>query len=250
MNQTKIQAHRGAAAYLPENTLEAFDLAICQGADMIELDVHLTKDNQVVVAHDERIDRVSNGKGFIKDYTLSELKKFNFNKEHPEAIDFCQIPTLAEVYELIAPTNLGINCELKTTQLFYPGLTEKVVKLAKEYDLTDRLLYSSFNHYSLLELRAFAPEAKIGLLYELGMVDPWVYANYVKATAIHPQFFIIASLPETVQKCHEAGIEVNVWVPDDIENINKMLVAGVDGIITNKPDLALAAREDFLNAQS
>ena len=97
---TKVWAHRGASAYAPENTLEAFLLAAEQGADGVELDVQLTKDGEMVVVHDEEIDRVSDGSGFVKDYTLAELKTLNFNKTHPEYQDV-KIPTLREVYEAL-----------------------------------------------------------------------------------------------------------------------------------------------------
>jgi glycerophosphoryl diester phosphodiesterase len=106
----------------------------------------------------------------------------------------------------------------------------------------ERILYSSFNHYSLKEIKTRDPEAKIGLLYHLGMVDPWVYANYVGADAIHPHYFVIAALPETVERCHEHGVKVNVWTVDDPQAIKLMLKCGVDGIITNRPDTAVACR--------
>ena len=239
---TKIQAHRGASAYCPENTLEAFSLAVEHGADGIELDVHLSKDGQIVVAHDARLDRVSDGTGLINNFTLDELKRFNFSKLFPDHSP-CRIPALAEVFALIKPSPLMINIEIKTTELLYPGLTEKLVHLAGEYGMEERILYSSFNHYSLLEIKKFNPKARTGLLYELGMVDPWVYANYVKAAAIHPHYYVISALPDTVEKCHENGIEVNVWTVDDPKAVSLMLQCGVDAIITNKPDVAIACRK-------
>ena len=239
--KTIIQAHRGASAYRPENTLAAFSLAIEQKADGIELDVHLSKDGEVVVAHDERLERVSNGKGLINDHTLAELKQLDFSKLFPEQGP-CRIPTLAEVYALVKPTPLMVNIELKTTELLYPGLCEKLTALAHEYAMEERIIYSSFNHYSLLEIKKHKPEAKTGLLYQLGMVDPWVYANYVKAYAIHPHYYVIAALPETVANCHDNGVKVNVWTVDDPEAIKQMIKCGVDGIITNKPDVAVACR--------
>lgn len=239
--KTKIQAHRGASAYKPENTLEAFSLAIEQKADGLELDVHLTKDGHIVVAHDARLERVSNGTGLINHYTLEELKRLNFNKLFPDAPE-CRIPTLQEVYDLVRDSAITVNVELKTTELLYPELPEKLVRLERECGMGERVLYSSFNHYSLMAIRAMHPAAKIGLLYELGMVDPWVYANYVGAAAIHPHYFVIAALPETVAKCHENGILVNVWTVDDAQAIGLMLKCGVDAIITNKPDVAVACR--------
>jgi glycerophosphoryl diester phosphodiesterase len=236
-----IQAHRGASAYRPENTLEAFSLAIEQGVDGIELDVHLSKDGEIVVAHDERLERVSDGTGYINDHSLEELKSLNFGRLFPES-GICRIPLLSEVYALVKPLGLFVNVELKTTERLYPELPEKLSALANEYEMGGRVIYSSFNHYSLQQIKAIEPSAKIGLLYQLGLVDPWVYANYVHAAAIHPPFQVIAALPETVARCHENGVSVNVWTVDDPDVIKLMLKCGVDGIITNKPDIALACR--------
>jgi len=237
--QTKILAHRGASAYRAENTMPAFKLAIEQGTHGFELDVHLTKDGEIVVAHDLALERVSNGTGRICDYNLAELKKLDFGKPMPGE-EPCPLPTLAEVYELIANTNLTVNVELKTTEELYPAMPEKLIRLEKEYALKGRVIYSSFNHYSLLALRQYNKEAEIGLLYDLGLVDPWIYAKHLSATAIHPHYYIIAAMPETVARCHKEGIAVNVWTVDDPKAISYMLSLGVDSIITNKPDTTVA----------
>ncbi|MDE6182363.1 MAG: glycerophosphodiester phosphodiesterase, partial [Eubacteriales bacterium] len=147
MINTKIFAHRGASAYAPENTMEAFKLAIKQNADGIEIDVHLTKDNHVVVIHDETIDRVSNGKGFVRDYTLEELRQFSYNYNFNQ-YENVKIPTLEDVLELIKPTNLILNIELKTNFLWYENIEEIVLSIVDKFEMQDRIIYSSFNHYS------------------------------------------------------------------------------------------------------
>jgi len=243
--KTMIQAHRGASSYCPENTLEAFSLAIEQKADCLELDVHFTKDSHIVVAHDARLERVSDGIGYINDHTLEELRTINFGKLFP-GDKFYRIPLLSDVLELVKPHNLFLNIEIKTIERLYPGLTGKLVSMIREYSMEERIIYSSFNHYSLMEIKKLEPGSKIALLYELGMVDPWVYANYVGAWAIHPHYYVIAALPETVERCHENGLKVNVWTVDDREAIKLMLKSGVDGIITNMPDIAVAVRDDPL----
>jgi glycerophosphoryl diester phosphodiesterase len=243
--KTKIQAHRGASAYRPENTLEAFSLAMEQKADGFELDVHLSKDGYVVVAHDERLERVSNGTGLIHDHTLDALKSLNFNKLFPDGPP-CRIPTLGEVFALIRDVPATVNIELKTTELLYPKLPEKLVRMAREYAMEERVMYSSFNHYSLMEIRKINPRAQIGLLYALGMVDPWVYARYVSANAIHPHYAILSALPETVSRCHENGVMVNAWTVDDPRALRFMYQCGVDAVITNKPDIAVACRDGMM----
>ncbi len=127
----KIFAHRGASAYAPENTLESFALAAKMGPDGIELDVQRTRDGELVVCHDETIDRTSDGHGWLKDYTLEELRALHFNKTHPEYKD-ARIPTLREVYELMRPTGLLINVELKTGIFTYDGIEEQAAYLTRE----------------------------------------------------------------------------------------------------------------------
>ena len=124
MKKTLVWAHRGASAYAPENTLEAFQKAVDLKADGIELDVQMTKDGTLVVIHDEMVDRVSGASGWVKDYTYEKLKKIDVN------LRFAQygpqyIPTLEEVCELIRPTGLTINVELKTGVIFYPEIEEQ-----------------------------------------------------------------------------------------------------------------------------
>lgn len=129
MKKMKIWAHRGASGYAPENTMEAFSEAVRRKADGIELDVQLTKDGEIVVIHDEKLERVSNGTGWVKDYTLKELRKLNFNKTFPEQ-GSARIPTLKEVYELMKKEDMLVNVELKTSIVFYEGLVDKVLDLA------------------------------------------------------------------------------------------------------------------------
>ena len=128
MERTLVWGHRGASGYAPENTMAAFEKAVEMGADGIELDVQLTKDGELVVIHDETIDRVSDGSGWVKDFTYAKLIKHNFNRTHPE-YEHAQIPTLEEVYALIKPTDLTINVEIKTGVVFYPEIEERVLDL-------------------------------------------------------------------------------------------------------------------------
>jgi glycerophosphoryl diester phosphodiesterase len=208
--------------------------------------VHLSRDGEIVVAHDARLERVSNGTGYINDHTLEELKSLDFGvlsqDSQSQGSLVCRIPTLSEVFSLVKPSGLFVNIELKTTERLYPDLPAKLLALAREYSMDERVIYSSFNHYSLKQIKALDPKARIGLLYDLGMVDPWVYANYLGAYAIHPHYFVIAALPETVALCHEHGVKVNVWTVDDPDAVKLMLKCAVDGIITNRPDTAIKCR--------
>ena len=235
MKKTKVWAHRGASDYAPENTLEAFDLAVRQGADGVELDVQMTKDGKLVVAHDETIDRVSNGSGRIIDHTLEELREFTFNKTHPEYTS-ARIPTLKEVYELLHPAGLTVNVELKTGIVLYQGLEEKVLKLAKKMDMEDRVIYSSFYHKSLMKLKKLDPTVKTGILYSDGWMDVVKYGKRLHADALHPALYHLQS-EKLVKQAKEQGLRLNVWTVDQKEEMELLTKLGVNAIITNRPDI-------------
>ena len=238
-----VWAHRGASAYLPENTLPSFAKAIEMRADGIELDVQLSKDGEVVVAHDESVSRVSDGEGFLKEYTLSELKAMNFNKTHPE-FGPAQIPTLAEVYDLIAPTALTINVEFKTSIFYYEGIVEKVLALTEEWGLEDRVIYSSFNHYTLTKVRMCKPDARTGLLYMDGIIGVASYArDTALVNALHPALYHLQD-PDYVKTAHAYGLSTHVWTVDDPQYIRLCRAMGVEAIITNRPDLCRQVLEE------
>lgn len=184
--RTLVWAHRGASAYAPENTLPAFEKAAEMQADGVELDVQLTSDGELVVTHDESIERVSDGTGYVKDHTFAELRKMNFNRVHPEYTKV-QIPTLEEVYELLKPTGLTINVEFKTGVFRYSGIEEKVLDLTARMGMEEKVMYSSFNHETLVHLRNLKSDVNTGLLYSDGWLDVAPYAKEkAKVNALHP----------------------------------------------------------------
>lgn len=233
-----IMAHRGASGYAPENTLEAFELASSMGAYGVELDVHLTRDNEIVVAHDETIDRVSDGSGFIKDFTLAELKRHRFNKTFPSC-KTATVPTLKEVFELLGPKNLRINIELKNSRIDYEGLEQKVIDLAEKCDVLDKILFSSFNHHSMLKVKKINSSLYCGLLYEATMVNSWAYAEALHMNALHPHFSECLSVKDEISNAHALGIDVNPWTINSEEDLKAVISSGADHIITNYPDRAL-----------
>lgn len=237
MKNTKVWAHRGASGYAPENTLESFKLAAEMKADGVELDVQLTKDNELVVIHDEKIDRTSNKRGFVRDYTLEELKSFNFNNNN-EKYPYAEIPTLKEVYELLKPYNMKINVELKTGIFFYDGIEEKVLKLAKEMGMEDRIIYSSFNHYSVMKIKELDINAETGLLYCDGWIDVVKYAQNLKVDALHPATYNV-QYDNLIEKCRESGIKLHIWTVNNEEEMKYLAENNVDAIITNYPDIAV-----------
>ena len=234
--KTLIWAHRGASQYAPENTLISFEKAVEMGADGVELDVQLTSDGTVVVAHDESLERVSDGTGYIKDHTFAELRRLNFNRVHPE-YERAQIPTLEEVYDLLKPTGLTVNVELKTGIFWYRGLEEKVLELTARKGMEERVIYSSFNHYTLVHLRREKPDIRTGLLYSDNWIDVAPYArDKAGVNALHPALYHLTD-PSYVETAHRYGLATHVWTVNEEEHMRLCRDMGVEAIITNRPDV-------------
>jgi len=242
--KTRIYAHRGAAAYAPENTMPSFEMACEMGTDAFELDVHLTKDGKVVVIHDDTVDRTSNGSGAVSSMTYAELLEmdFSYGKEGFEKV---RIPLLNEVFEFAHKNNIFVNVELKENlyQDAFP-IIEKVLKIEKEYGMSENVIYSSFNHYLLRDLKKVSKNISTGLLYVGGLVDIWEYAKKLEAQAVHPHYSCL-SYKNLVTECHSQQIAVNPWTVDSESDILEMLQSGVDGIISNKPDIVKKVCNQF-----
>ena len=157
-------AHRGFSGQYPENTMLAFKKAWEAGADGIELDVQMTKDGQVVVIHDEKVDRTTNGSGNVRDLTLAELRKLDASYIYTGKMGVNPVPTFEEYCAWVAGTDLVTNIELKTGVYPYPGIEAKVWELIQKYHLENKVIISSFNHYSILRMKELAPELPYGLL--------------------------------------------------------------------------------------
>ncbi len=174
----KIWAHRGCSQMYPENTITSFEKAMnIPGLEGIELDIQLTRDGEIVVIHDERVDRTTDGKGFVRDYTLSELKTLKIDAGEGRIE---RIPTMREVLDLLAPklrayafdkfNNAGshngirLNIELKNSVFPYPGMEKMIVDMMEEYGVADAIVYSSFYAKSLVLMHELVPEAELGTL--------------------------------------------------------------------------------------
>ncbi|MBQ7377994.1 MAG: glycerophosphodiester phosphodiesterase [Clostridia bacterium] len=231
-----IIAHRGASGYHPENTLPSFAAAVEMQADAIELDVHYTKDREIVVSHDATIDRLSNGQGRIALYTLEELKHFDFGYKFYKGCRGIRIPTLAEVYELLKDTKLYVNVEIKGSD---PQMPADLDALARRYGMEDRVFYSSFCHWQLARMKAVAPDALVAPLYgAFSLHDAPAYAKSFGAAAIHPDMGDIFEMPEIVARAHSLGQRVHVWAPNSEEHMERLLRLGCDGLIMDYPDRA------------
>ena len=234
-----IYGHRGASGYAPENTLEAFRLAMDMGADGFELDVHMSLDGELVVIHDESVDRTTDGTGLVKDLTLAQLKALDASN-HMANYRSARIPTLGEVFDLIRDTRHIVNVEVKTDECFYPQIEEKCLALAKEKGVEERVIYSSFNHHTLTKLRSLKADAKLGMLFGDIMINPWEYARQLDVDYLHPMKMNIW-VPGFSEGARTAGYGINMWTINDVETMKKCLETGA-GIITNYPDVAVALK--------
>lgn len=230
--QPLIIAHRGASGEAPENTLSAFRLAMVQHADGIELDVQMTADGRIVVIHDETLDRTTNASGLVAGMTYEEIRRADAAHTF-KAYAGEHVPLLSEVLELLAPTRLVLNIELKNGIIAYPQMEEGVVRQVREYGMERRVILSSFNHYSLVKLTNIAPDIERAVLYAAGLFEPWDYACKLGASAIHPLHY--SAVPEIVRGAHRAGLKIRPYTVDREEDIRRMIANEVDAVITNYP---------------
>ena len=219
--------HRGASAYKPENTLSSFQKAIELGADMIELDVHRCKTGEIVVIHDFTLGRTTSGKGLVKTKTLEQLKSLNIKKEE-------KIPTLQEVLDLVHHC-IKINIELKGKKTAQPvlALIDEYV-LHRGWDYNDFLI-SSFDYTQLQEIRKLNTTLKIGVLWARFPLRWLQKALAVHAYSVHSLYS--KTTLKLVEKAHQHNLKVFVWTVNQKKDIEKMKTMGVDGIISNHPDL-------------
>ncbi len=236
-----VIAHRGASGYAPENTMPAFEKALEMGAEGIELDVHMTADEEIVVIHDHSIDRTSNGEGMVNGLSLRDIRKFDFGSWFNADYRGVTIPTLRDVFELLRDWDGLLNIEVKSGPNIYKGIEKKLVDMTKEYSFEDKVIFSSFNHYCLRDIKVIDSSMKIGLLYTAALVEPYIYAQHLGAEALHPYYRTITI--ELVEGCKKYGIKLNPYTIDDEREIEMIMRAGVDGVITDYPDRALRVRE-------
>ncbi|MHD0316554.1 glycerophosphodiester phosphodiesterase [Fusobacterium sp. THCT1E2] len=233
---TKNFAHRGFSGKYPENTMLAFKKAIEAGADGIELDVQLTKDGEIVIIHDETIDRTTDGKGLVADYSYEELCSFDASFIYHGQMGFNKIPTLREYLELVKDKNIITNIELKTGILEYLGIEEKVWNLIQEYKVEDKVIISSFNHYSILRMKNIAPNLKYGLLSETWLINAGKYTHELDIQCYHPVHYNL--VPEVIDEIKKYGIEINTYTVNKEKDMRYLIEKGIDIIIGNFPDLA------------
>jgi len=243
-----IIAHRGASSVAPENTLAAFREAVRMGADGVELDVHLSADGVPVVIHNINVDATTGGTGLVNKMSVAQLKELDaaahFKSPHSDAahqnaaFSGERIPTLEEVFAEVGQQTL-INIELKDQGGRAEGLEAAVVEVVRRMEMQERVWFSSFKPYALVEARKHAPEIPCGLLYGPLNMGARLLAPVTPHEALHPYFPLVSEA--SVTRAHGRGLRVAVWTLDDEQVARQFADWGVDVIITNEPDKLLAA---------
>jgi len=241
--RTLVVAHRGASAAAPQNTVAAFTKAMELGADAIEFDVQLSADGVPVVIHDDTVDATTDGSGRVDAMTVDELKQLDAGSSFDPAFAGEPIPTLDEVFDAV-DESLLMNVELKTAALFDNGLERAVATRIERYGLSDRVLFSSFNPFSLRRIKKVAPHIPAALLYAddqpIHLRNAWL-APIVAHEARHPKYTMVDA--DYMDWARRKGYRVNVWTVDEPEEMERLIDLGVDGIVTNVPDRLLKVLE-------
>jgi glycerophosphoryl diester phosphodiesterase len=238
LNKPTIFAHRGASACAPENTLSAFQLAITQGADAIELDAKLTADGQVIVMHDNTVNRTTDGIGSVKSLSMADIMKLDAGSKFPPLFKSEKIPNLEQVFESLG-RKIFINVELTNYSSPLDDLAEKVVTLVKKFNLEEYVLLSSFNIIALIQARKLLPEVALGLLTYTGLAEAALRSKLVRfgpLLALH--LFYKDVTPYLLQSCQRAKSRLHVYTVNLPEEIEPLYKAGADGIFTDDPLLA------------
>ena len=237
----KVFAHRGSSGLWPENTMLSFSKALEEGADGIENDVHLSKDGEVMIIHDESLARTAGVDSMVWDLTRSELERISAGRTQQDRYGFTPIPSLDEYLTFMEEHRDKVtNIELKTAPVYYPGIEEKVLELVRRHGLEENVIYSSFNWLSVVKMKRMDPSCRIGLLFSsMPLYGLGVIMRELDVDFYHPD---IRDLDETMMhSLHDNGRGVNVWTVNEHEDMRKAIALGVDGIITNWPGRVLDA---------
>lgn len=230
---TLLFGHRGARGLAPENTIPSFRLAKEIGVDGVELDVHLSRDGEIIVMHDDTVNRTTNGKGRIRDMTLKEIKGLDAGVRFGEKWKGTPVPTLEEVFDALGKEML-YKVEIKHSYRVYPSIEEKVIGLAKRKGLKERVQIISFDFDSLEMARQIDGGIQLGLIIE--GKPRWFLdtARKLEAGFIHGFFELIDE--EDLKLCREAGVKLGVWTVNEVPQIERFCKMGIDDITGDYPD--------------
>lgn len=229
-------AHRGSLTEAPENTLPAIQKALDHGAKAIEIDVQLTKDHQLIVIHDQSLERFNSVLGLVKDYTLEELKKIDIGSTFSKDFAGVTLATLDEIMQIV-PSNILINIEIKNMPIIYDNIEQLILECLKRYDRLDTVIISSFDHKVLERFQKLAPDCLIGLLFYYRTLKPWNYAKNcgLNVYSIHPN--VAHTDEELIKECQNVGYKVYPYTVNMVEKYEELVDWGVDGVFSNNPQI-------------
>jgi glycerophosphoryl diester phosphodiesterase len=228
-----LVAHRGASALAPEHTIPAYEAALEAGADALELDVRLSADDQLVVIHDASLERTTDGRGLVREYTLQQLKRLDAGRWFGRAFRGQRIQTLSEVLERFRD-RAAFAVELKGGSDFCPGIEERVVTLLQIYDVAGRTLVASFDHHALRKCRDIDPDIRTGALVVGRLLDPAVLAPRGTLDALCPEASLTTQ--RDVAACRAAGLDCYPWVVNNPLEARQFAEWGVAGLVTDRPE--------------
>jgi glycerophosphoryl diester phosphodiesterase len=223
-------AHRGASRYAPENTLAAFRRALEHGAPAVEADVQRTKDDRLVVIHDQTVNRTTDGVGAVGAFALADLRRLDAGRWFAPEFAGERVPLLDEVLELIRGRAL-LQLEIKNAPVFYDGIEKQILDTLRAHGMEDDVLLMSFDHKSVQAVRALSPRVATGILYGARLIDGPAAARAAAADALCIEWGF--ATPDVVAQAHAAGLSVFVWTVDEEEAARRCLAHGVDGIASN-----------------
>jgi glycerophosphoryl diester phosphodiesterase len=232
-----VIAHRGASSYAPENTLAAFDLAIRMGVGHLELDVHATSDGQLVVIHDDTVDRTTNGRGPVASHTLAALGELDAGSWFGSEFSGERIPTFAGVLERYRG-RAHIHTEIKGRSA---DLSRRTVDLLRRHGMIEQVTITSFQAARLEETRAYAPEVPTGWLVAEVTDEIVARARVMGLTQLCPRASVLT--PELTRRLHAEGFVVRAWGVATEELMRRVVTAGADGMTVNFPDTLIAYLE-------
>jgi glycerophosphoryl diester phosphodiesterase len=239
MRKPWVIAHRGASGHAPENTLAAFERAVQLGAPFIETDLHLTRDARFVAIHDSALERTTNGRGNVHDFTLHELRRLDAGLWYDRAFMEQRIPTLEEVLEFARKYDVLFYLEIKYDAAW--GMHHALVgALRKEQDAA-RTIVISFDSATLESVRKLDASIMTGLLVEVLQPDSVKAAVDIGARQLCPRFSSVTA--ELVQQAHRSDLHVATWTVNQPDDIRAVIAAGVDGVMTDFPDRLQAVLE-------
>ncbi|MGC9144660.1 MAG: glycerophosphodiester phosphodiesterase [Nitrososphaeria archaeon] len=226
--------HRGARGLAPENTLPAFDLALQYGMDGVELDVHESADGEIIVMHDELVDRTTNGNGYIKEMTLEQIKSLDAGVKFSSKYAGTKVPTLSEVFDRYRE-KLLYKVEIKHSYEYYPNIEEKVLETVDRFNLKKNVQIISFDFDSLKKVREIDNKIEIGLIIEgrpRWFID---IAKKLEATWIQAFHGLVYSKND-VTELHKDGIKLGLWTINEVKDIIRFCEMGVDDLTGDYPD--------------